>query len=125
MFCEEGVLRNFAKFTEKHLFQSLFFNKVAGATCNLIKKETLSQVFSCEFCEISKSTFFYRTPLVAASEKSLFITNNEKKTTALLVGLISTCLIKMWTLHTPFLLYYSITTFFSTLTNSLSKQKTQ
>ena len=24
-------------------------------------------MFSCEFCEISKNTFFYRTPLVAAS----------------------------------------------------------
>ena len=29
--------------------------------CNLIKKETLAQVFSCEFCEISKSTFSYTT----------------------------------------------------------------
>ena len=29
-------------------------------------KETLAQVLSCEFCEISKNTFFYRTPLVAA-----------------------------------------------------------
>ena len=26
--------------------------------CNLIKKETLAQVFSCEFCEIPKNTFF-------------------------------------------------------------------
>ena len=34
---------------------------------NRVKKETLAQVFSCEFCEISKSTFFHRTPLVAAS----------------------------------------------------------
>ena len=24
--------------------------------CNFIKKETLAQVFSCEFCEISKNT---------------------------------------------------------------------
>ena len=31
------------------------------------KKEALAQVFSYEFCEISKNTFFYRTPLVAAS----------------------------------------------------------
>ena len=46
----KGVLRNFAKLTGKHLCQSLFFNKV--------KKETLSQVFSCEFCELSKNTFF-------------------------------------------------------------------
>ena len=36
--------------------------------CNFIKKETLTQVFSCEFREISKNTFSYRTPLVAASE---------------------------------------------------------
>ena len=35
--------------------------------CNSIKKETLAQVFSCEFCEIYKNTFYYRTPLVAAS----------------------------------------------------------
>ena len=35
--------------------------------CNFIKKEALTQVFSCEFCEIYKNTFYYRTPLVAAS----------------------------------------------------------
>ena len=34
---------------------------------NFIKKETLAQVFFCEFCEIYKNTFSYRTPLVAAS----------------------------------------------------------
>ena len=28
------------------------------SACNFIKKETLAQVFSCEFCEISKNTFF-------------------------------------------------------------------
>ena len=36
--------------------------------CNFIKKESLAQAFSCEFYEISKNTYFYRTPLVAASE---------------------------------------------------------
>ena len=36
-------------------------------TKDFIKKETLAQVFSCEFCEISKNTFFHRTPLVSAS----------------------------------------------------------
>ena len=30
VFCRKGVLRNFAKFTGKHLFQSLFSNKSAG-----------------------------------------------------------------------------------------------
>ena len=68
VFCEKGVLRNFARFTGKLLCQSVFFNKVAGAAaCNFIEKETLAQVFSCEFCEISKNTFSYRMPLVAAS----------------------------------------------------------
>ena len=36
-----------------------FLNKVAGGgACNFIKKEALAQVLSCEFCEISKNTFF-------------------------------------------------------------------
>ena len=75
MFFKIGVLKNFTKFTGKQ-------------ACNFIKEETLPQVFSCEFCKISKSTyftkhlwttaskiceifknnFFYRTPLVAASK---------------------------------------------------------
>ena len=55
------VIRNFAKFTGKHLCQSLFFNKVADLwpqACNFIKKEALAQALSCEFGEISKSKFF-------------------------------------------------------------------
>ena len=57
---KKGVLRNFVKSTGKHLCQSLFFNKGADLrpdACNFIKKETLSQVFSCGFYEISKNTF--------------------------------------------------------------------
>ena len=30
VFCEEGALKNFAKFTEKHLCQRPVFNKVVG-----------------------------------------------------------------------------------------------
>ena len=63
MFCKKDVIRNFAKFIGNRLCQCLYFNKVAG----FIKIETLAQVFSCEFCEISKNTFSYRTPPVAAS----------------------------------------------------------
>ena len=47
----KGVLRNFAKFTEKHLRQSLFFNKAYLKTLlknNFIKKETLAQAFPCD-----------------------------------------------------------------------------
>ena len=54
---KKDVLRNFAKFTGKHLCQSLFF-----------KKETLAQVFSCEFCEISKNTFFTEHLWTTASD---------------------------------------------------------
>ena len=36
---------------------------------NFIKKETLAQVFTYEFYEISKNTCSYRTPSVAASEE--------------------------------------------------------
>ena len=32
-----------------------------------IKKETLTQALSCEFCEISMNSFSYRTPPAAAS----------------------------------------------------------
>ena len=65
------VLRNFTKFTGKHLRQSLFFNEVTGQACNYIKKETLAQVFSCEFWEIYKSTFFTEHLWTTASGNSL------------------------------------------------------
>ena len=35
---KKGVLRNFEKFTGKHLCQSLLFNKVAGFSFSLLKK---------------------------------------------------------------------------------------
>ena len=35
-----------------------FLIKLQALGCNFIKKETLAQAFSCEFCEISKNTFF-------------------------------------------------------------------
>ena len=57
VFCRKGAIKNFEKFAGKYLRQILFF-----------KKEALAQVFSCEFCEISKKTFFCRTPLVTVSE---------------------------------------------------------
>ena len=60
MFLKIGDLKNFAIFTGKHLCWSL-------NACNLIKKETSTQVFSCEYCEIFRYSFFYkRTSAVAA-----------------------------------------------------------
>ena len=46
--------KNIVTFTEKDLCQRPFFKN----SLNLIKKESLAQVFSCQFCEICKNTFF-------------------------------------------------------------------
>ena len=44
------------------ILQNSQYNKNAAGlrpmACNFIKKETLAQVFSCEFCKISKNIFF-------------------------------------------------------------------
>ena len=71
LFCKKCVLKNFTKFTGKHLRQSLFFKKVAGIRLQLSLKKDSGTGFSCEFCEIFKNIFFYRTPPVAASELKL------------------------------------------------------
>ena len=64
------------KYTGKHLCQSFFFNDVAGLRHKGLRRLCHSRVclrpatllkmrlwhkclFSCEFCEISKNTFFY------------------------------------------------------------------
>ena len=58
LFCKKkDVLKNFAKFTGKHLCLGLFLNKVAA----------LIKLFPCHFWEIFMNTFSDRTPLVAAS----------------------------------------------------------
>ena len=41
VFCKEGVLRKFTKFTGKHLCQSPFFNKIAGLSSVTSFKKTL------------------------------------------------------------------------------------
>ena len=64
VFCKKGVLRNFAKLTGEHLCQSL----CTGLACKFINKEALAEMFSCEFCEVSKNSFSLRTPPVVASE---------------------------------------------------------
>ena len=73
VFCKEGGLTSFIKFTGKQLTDSLFKLSYRPQPCNFIKKETLAQVFCCEFCKLFKNNFFYRTPLVAASVLKLKI----------------------------------------------------
>ena len=51
VFCRKSALRNFAKLTVKHLYQSLFFKKLCYS----------------EFCEISKNSFFTKHIWATAS----------------------------------------------------------
>ena len=84
---KKGVLKNFAIFIGKHLSESLFFNKVAGPptsrnvqavgleACSFIKKDILTQVFRCEFCETFKNTFFIEHLWTTASIYNRLISN--------------------------------------------------
>ena len=59
VFCKKGVLRNIAKFTGKHLCQSLFFNKVAGlSAATLLKKRLWHRCFSVNFAQFLETSFF-------------------------------------------------------------------
>ena len=58
---KKGVLRNFAKFTGKHVCQSLFFNKVAGADCNFIKKILWHRCFPVYFAKFLRAPFSQNT----------------------------------------------------------------
>ena len=60
VFCKKVFLKISQNSQENTCARVSFFNK-----------ETLEQMFSCEFCDIFKSIYFYRTPLVAAYESGL------------------------------------------------------
>ena len=63
----KGVLRNFSKFTGKHLCQSLFFNKVAGLRpATLLKKRLWHRCFPVNFEK------FLRTPFVQNTSGGCF-----------------------------------------------------
>ena len=57
----KGILRNFAKFTGKHLCQGLFFNKVAGFVTLL--KSHFGMGFLLKICCIFSEHLFKRTPM--------------------------------------------------------------
>ena len=64
----QGVLRNFTKFTGKHLCQSLFFNKVAGVRpAFLLKKKLWNRCFPVNFVK------FLRTPCLQNTSGRLLL----------------------------------------------------
>ena len=68
VFYKKGVLRNFVKFTGKHLCQSLFFNKVGGLRPAALSKKTLWH--TCFPVNFEK---FQRTPFLQKSSGRLLL----------------------------------------------------
>ena len=73
IFFKIGVLRNFAKFTGKHLFQSIFFNKVADP-----RSELRQRCFPVNFAKFLRTLFFYRTTTVTNARTWKVVVNNEQ-----------------------------------------------
>ena len=65
MFCKKVFLEILQNSQANTYARVSFLMKLQADACNFIKKETLAQVFSFEFSEIFKNTFFHKTPLVA------------------------------------------------------------
>ena len=59
VFCKKGVLKNFTKFSGKHLSQSLFFNIVAGRRpATLLKKILWHRCFPLNFVKFLRTPFY-------------------------------------------------------------------
>ena len=75
---KKAVLRNFAKFTGKHLCQSLFFNKVADLwPTTLLKKRLSHRCFTVNFVNFLRTTFLTEHLWTTASAR-LFIVGGRK-----------------------------------------------
>ena len=59
---KKGVLKNFTKFTGKHLCQSFFFNKVAGRPAALLKKRPWHRCFPVNCVKILRTSFLIEKP---------------------------------------------------------------
>ena len=59
VFYKHELLKKFVKFTGKDLRRSIFYNKiVCWRPATLFTKDTASQMFSCNFCEVFKGVWF-------------------------------------------------------------------
>ena len=58
VFCKKAVLKNFAKFTGKHLCQSLLFSKVAVLRpATLLKRRLWHRCFPVDFVKFLRTPF--------------------------------------------------------------------
>ena len=75
MFNKIGLLKNFTQFTGEELW-NFFLNKVP--TCNFIKAETLTQVFSVTFAKILRTPTNICKQLLLKKEASRVTTAQSK-----------------------------------------------
>ena len=85
VFYKKVVLKNSAKFTGKHLCQQ---------PATLLKKKTLAQGFSYEFCEIFKDSFFIEH-LRATASKYVKCSMNAFFHISVMLNLLARCLSKL------------------------------
>ena len=63
VFCKKSVLKNFAKFTGKHLYGSLFFDEAAACKPVTLSEKKIQKIcFPVNFAKFLKNIFF-REPL--------------------------------------------------------------
>ena len=67
VFCKKVSIKISQYSQENTCARVSFLLKLQASDCKFTKKETLAQVFSCEFCKISKNTFFTEHLRAAAS----------------------------------------------------------
>ena len=85
VFCKKGIVRNFGKFTGKHLCQNVFLNKVADLRpATLLKERLWHRCFSVNFAKFLRTPFlterlrwlllvFYRIDVMKNSQKSVVV----------------------------------------------------
>ena len=83
VFIIKGALRNFAKLTEKHLCQSLFFNKLAALSpATLLKKSLRYRCFPVNFAKFLRTPFIIEHLRMTSSDilkvRKIFIRSLER-----------------------------------------------
>ena len=97
MFLKISVLKNFAKFTEKHLHWSNFFNKVAGLrSSTLLKKKLQHRCFPANFAKFLKTLFDKTSPVAASWKCFLQISTTFQKSEIddVMIIFVSICLFR-------------------------------
>ena len=76
VFLEKSVLFHHRCLQKISMLESLFNKVTRLMACNFIKKETPTQLFSCEYHKMFEKSFFYGTPPVVAFENGRITFNN-------------------------------------------------